>query len=582
MNNDLRPINTIPNFKRFCMTIGELPTSYLETMTYYEMLLWFTEYMKNTIIPTINNNGLAVQELQDKYIELKNFVDNYFDNLDVQEEINNKLDEMAESGELTDIIAQYLGLAGMLMFNTVNDMKQATNLVNGSTCQTLGFYEINDGGKAIYKIRNITNQDIINEMNIIALNNQNLIAELINNKEINLTQFGCYGNGENDDTNTIKKIIQIAQETNLPITSSNDKTYLISEELTINNINIKLNNIIFKTDNTINIKASEKILELPKLQSISTLSNNIGFNIKECNNCNIKIPYINGFNIGLQLTGNEEGCAYNQLFIQEIFNCLTSIKLLATNNGWVNENIFIGGRIWCSSDFLTLYGSSIIKIYLQGSSNHVINNNYFLKQSVEGQEGVDGGLKIKLDYARSNVFESLRYEGNNGKIDITNSSNNLLSNGVSLHNIEFTNSETTRMVNGVNNIITNGGALGGVYMDILPSSSASTPLQVRNPSNKNIANKITYQGFITCDNNGNESIRMNNSGIQAMRDNTYKYMMRNYGKWTLLPNCDFTNGGLVLNSGDNVTGGVFLWLHDGHLYGKVGTPSTALDGTIIL
>ena len=29
MNNDLRPINTIPNFKRFCMTIGELPTSYL-------------------------------------------------------------------------------------------------------------------------------------------------------------------------------------------------------------------------------------------------------------------------------------------------------------------------------------------------------------------------------------------------------------------------------------------------------------------------------------------------------------------------------------------------------------------------
>ena len=81
MNNDLRPINTIPNFKRFCMTIGELPTSYLETMTYYEMLVWFTEYMKNTIIPTINNNGLAVQELQDKYIELKSYVDDYFTNL---------------------------------------------------------------------------------------------------------------------------------------------------------------------------------------------------------------------------------------------------------------------------------------------------------------------------------------------------------------------------------------------------------------------------------------------------------------------------------------------------------------------
>lgn len=104
MNNNLKPITTLPPFKRLCMTIGELPTSYLETMTYYEMLVWFTEYMKNTIIPTINNNGLAVKELQDKYIELKTYVDNYFDNLDIQEEINNKLDEMVESGELERII----------------------------------------------------------------------------------------------------------------------------------------------------------------------------------------------------------------------------------------------------------------------------------------------------------------------------------------------------------------------------------------------------------------------------------------------------------------------------------------------
>ena len=108
MNNDLRPITTLPPFKRMCMTIGELPTSYLETMTYYEMLVWFTKYMQDTIIPNINNNVLAIQELQDKYIELKNYVDNYFDNLDVQEEINNKLDEMATDGSLTNLIKNYV------------------------------------------------------------------------------------------------------------------------------------------------------------------------------------------------------------------------------------------------------------------------------------------------------------------------------------------------------------------------------------------------------------------------------------------------------------------------------------------
>ena len=124
MNNDLRPINTIPNFKRFCMTIGELPTSYLETMSYYEMLVWFSEYMKNTIIPTINNNGLAVEELQNKYIELKSYVDNYFDNLDVQQEINNKLDEMAQDGSLQVIIDQFLKINSILTFINVEEMKK--------------------------------------------------------------------------------------------------------------------------------------------------------------------------------------------------------------------------------------------------------------------------------------------------------------------------------------------------------------------------------------------------------------------------------------------------------------------------
>ena len=240
MNNDLRPINTIPNFKRFCMTIGELPTSYLETMTYYEMLVWFTEYMKNTIIPTINNNGLAIEELQDKYIELKSYVDNYFTNLDVQQEINNKLDAMAQSGQLTDIIAQYLGLAGMLVFNNVNDMKQATNLVNGSSCQTLGFHTVGDKGNAFYKVRNITNEDTIDEMTIIALNNPLLIAELVIEDEMNVKQFGAYGdynshlvNGIEQDTLSIQKAIdKINGKVIIP-----NGTYLINTLISNNNTN---------------------------------------------------------------------------------------------------------------------------------------------------------------------------------------------------------------------------------------------------------------------------------------------------------------------------------------------------------
>ena len=105
-NPQITPKGLAP-FKNFCMTIGEIPSSYLETMSYAEMLLWFCNYLKCTVIPAINNNAEAVKELQDLYIELKNYVDNYFTNLDVQEEINNKLDEMAEDGTLENIIADF-------------------------------------------------------------------------------------------------------------------------------------------------------------------------------------------------------------------------------------------------------------------------------------------------------------------------------------------------------------------------------------------------------------------------------------------------------------------------------------------
>lgn len=52
-------------FKRFCVTIGEIPSSYMESMTYYEMLNWLCNYIENTVIPAINSNAEAVKEIQD-------------------------------------------------------------------------------------------------------------------------------------------------------------------------------------------------------------------------------------------------------------------------------------------------------------------------------------------------------------------------------------------------------------------------------------------------------------------------------------------------------------------------------------
>lgn len=180
-------INTtyLPPFKRMCVTIGNLPTSFMESMSYYEALQWLYNYLDKEVIPAINTEGEAITELQAAMITLKDYVDNYFENLDIQTEIDNKLDEMAESGELADIIAQYLELAGVLAYDTKADMKNAENLSNGSICKTLGDTAYNDGFGNFYKIRTLTSGDTIDDDNIVALaNNNTLIAEKIPNGEV--------------------------------------------------------------------------------------------------------------------------------------------------------------------------------------------------------------------------------------------------------------------------------------------------------------------------------------------------------------------------------------------------------------
>lgn len=91
---------TIDKCLQACADWGLIPTEFRQCMTWEEQVLWLEKFLKETVISTFNQNTEA-------YEELKETVENFFDNLDVQEEINNKLDEMAESGELLEIMQPY-------------------------------------------------------------------------------------------------------------------------------------------------------------------------------------------------------------------------------------------------------------------------------------------------------------------------------------------------------------------------------------------------------------------------------------------------------------------------------------------
>lgn len=218
MASGLENIETIESpFRRFVTTIGIFPTAFTDAMTYYECLAYLVKYLEETVIPAVNENAEALEELQTLYIQLKSYVDNYFANLDVQEEINNKLDSMVEAGTLQEIITEYLQANVAWTFDTVADMKAATNFVNGSYAQTLGYYSKNDGGASLYKIRTITNDDVVDDSSIIGLYDDTLIAELIFTPVMNLTQFGV------STSNTTNSKFQIA------LTKCNGRTLIIPE-----------------------------------------------------------------------------------------------------------------------------------------------------------------------------------------------------------------------------------------------------------------------------------------------------------------------------------------------------------------
>lgn len=129
---------TLRPFRFWCQKV--LPAVYDDSLSYYELLTKVIDYLNKTMedvetsIEDVDNLRTAYGELQgyvndslesyaetynafeirvgenvghmmDAFEELNNFVNSYFENLDVQEEINNKLDEMAIDGSLSRIVS---------------------------------------------------------------------------------------------------------------------------------------------------------------------------------------------------------------------------------------------------------------------------------------------------------------------------------------------------------------------------------------------------------------------------------------------------------------------------------------------
>lgn len=95
----------IPKFRRCVIQNFPFIEQDFDALTDYGLVSKIVEYLNNVITQT-NTTTENMQALQTAFNTLKDYVDHYFDTLDVQDEVNNKLEVMATDGTLENIINQ--------------------------------------------------------------------------------------------------------------------------------------------------------------------------------------------------------------------------------------------------------------------------------------------------------------------------------------------------------------------------------------------------------------------------------------------------------------------------------------------
>ena len=204
VNNNYTDMKNLTPFKLCVLQSFPFIEADFDAVTNYQLLCKVVEYL-NKIIDNNNKQNDNINQLEQNFITLYDYVNNYFSNLDVQEEINKKIDELITTGEFNSFLSgiytpEMFGAKGdgvtddteaiqkALVFNNVNISKNyliTENLVLHSNLNIFG------GGTITKKVE--FNDSYINhcifsctDSNNIDINNINLMSN-----SLAISVYGC-------------------------------------------------------------------------------------------------------------------------------------------------------------------------------------------------------------------------------------------------------------------------------------------------------------------------------------------------------------------------------------------------------
>ena len=343
-----------------------IPATFDQSLSYQEALYAILKYL-NDMSETVNANADITDQQTAVIEQLTDYVNHYFDNLDVQEEINNKLDSMAESGQLQEIIISFLQSNSFLIYDTLAEVIADSTLNENAYIKTLGATTKGDAGVTDWQIK----QSIPAGKIGVELNNG--LYAVLESDVLYVAYLSLTNIDDLSDYNltNIKEVVL-------------DKNYPITAPLTLNDIVLNLNgyNIVMDGQNHNNIVCGNNVTVKNGEFTIDDLAN-LNANSGKC----IVITGNNNIIDNIEFNGWISVYASTSINGLEIKNCLLNSyrqEIFLHTGSFSNINIHDNKQTREQNYTTPVQHHNIIQIingiawpYVANSLTHtIINSNY--------------------------------------------------------------------------------------------------------------------------------------------------------------------------------------------------------------
>lgn len=421
VNNNYKNMETLTPFKLCVLQNFPFIEADFDAVTNYQLLCKVVEYL-NKIIDNNNKQNDNINQLEQNFITLYDYVNNYFSNLDVQEEINKKIDELITTGEFNSFLSgiytpEMFGAKGdgvtddteaiqkALAFNNVNISKNyliTENLVLHSNLKIFGGgtitkkVEFNDSylNHCIFSCTDSNNIDINNivlmsnslGISVHGCSNVNITNLIINSEKYSI----LISDSEKNESDGIS-ISNIKLE--------NDVTIISSDGIHVDGgcSNIYIYNVSGTTgDDFIALNAIEGIRKTIKNVIIDNIkcSGYAGIRLYGQLNCaieNVSISnsYINSNN-GIRLTnivGFTEINLNSPTFNNIVFNnCIVNSSIRNVFLSYINGSVTFNNCTFVTTvnPNVGFFNSSINSLLIFNSCVFITNSSGFIQDCVVG------------------------------------------------------------------------------------------------------------------------------------------------------------------------------------------------------